>query len=239
MAFNPSRYEHSYGVHLIDDIHNFFPEFLYDAGMFPGNQIVTFLQHRVHQLFPREYSHNNTNYRIFQLESRRREAVIPRHPMTQLRRTQHLRRPGHLQPQPTQPAVQAFTIPLTSIFAQSDNHNDANYTNDVNTITTLTTLLASALLGTRRNTEDTEDLLTPVVVAPTEEQISAASIVSTLEPAADITCAICQDHNDPSDNNEWRIIRHCSHRFHRGCIDEWFQQNVHCPVCRHDIRTTQ
>jgi hypothetical protein len=29
--------------------------------------------------------------------------------------------------------------------------------------------------------------------------------------------------------------------FHQTCIDAWFERNVRCPMCRHDIReqTTQ
>lgn len=122
----------------------------------------------------------------------------------------------------------------------------------------LTSILSSAILGNTTNalglgalgthaatlSVDLSDLLTPVPVVPTREQLYAASIVSSIEPPADITCAICQDHEPPTDaglqsgrsNGEWRILRHSSHRFHRSCIDQWFQQNVHCPVCRHDIR---
>ena len=33
-----------------------------------------------------------------------------------------------------------------------------------------------------------------------------------------------------------RTLTHCGHRFHVLCIDNWFQRNVHCPLCRHDIR---
>jgi hypothetical protein len=47
-------------------------------------------------------------------------------------------------------------------------------------------------------------------------------------------CTICQDDIDI--NQEIRILDHCSHSFHRDCIDTWFQGNVHCPTCRHDVR---
>jgi predicted nucleic acid-binding Zn-ribbon protein len=32
-------------------------------------------------------------------------------------------------------------------------------------------------------------------------------------------------------------IRHCGHIFKRAAIQNWFQRNVRCPVCRYDIRT--
>jgi hypothetical protein len=263
MTYNPDRYEHQYGFHLIDDIHNLFPEFLYDSGMFPGNQIVTFLQMRTHELFPEEYARNRGNYRLYQLERRRREAGIPtpaqllaqqsqqsQPPQTPPRRIQPIRVPATptrptmrsrlqqpLAQQPQQaeqgtyrqprhplqpPEIQTYTLPLTSFFTTLTD------------TTNLNTLLASALLGTR---QDLADLLTPVAVFPTEAQLAAGSIVSNVEPPADVTCTICQDHAQPLPTSaEWRILRHCGHRFHRSCIDEWYRQNVHCPVCRHDIR---
>ena len=76
--------------------------------------------------------------------------------------------------------------------------------------------------------------LNPVVVRPTEDQITATTTLSTLETASPENCAICQDSIGA--NQEQREINHCHHAFHRGCIDTWFQENVHCPVCRHDIR---
>jgi len=55
-------------------------------------------------------------------------------------------------------------------------------------------------------------------------------------------CSICQSHvlEDLSGSalgNTWRRIRQCGHMFHTSCIDRWFSQNIHCPLCRTDIRT--
>lgn len=71
----------------------------------------------------------------------------------------------------------------------------------------------------------------PIVVRPTEEQISAATETST--PSDDSgNCAICQETlTSPATK-----IRHCGHSFHTTCISEWFTRSVHCPNCRHDIR---
>jgi hypothetical protein len=240
MTFNPNRYEHPYGIHLLDDVHNLFPEFLYDPGLFSGNQLVTFLQMRTNELFEEEYAHNRSQYRLFQLERRRREAGIP----TPYRRVHPFpmhtpqrpnwervpiapqRPPRSQRPVHPEPVVQTFTVPLTTLFTDLNTNLPAETTtNAMNTL--LTTLLGR---------QDLADLLTPIVVAPTREEIDQASILSNVEPPADVTCAICQDHAAPTNSSEWRIIRHCSHRFHRSCIDEWFRQNVHCPVCRYDIR---
>lgn len=73
-----------------------------------------------------------------------------------------------------------------------------------------------------------------VHVFPTPEQIEAGTILTTAVQTQEDNCSICQD---PIEQEQpMRIIRHCTHRFHQECIDTWFQQNVSCPTCRHDIR---
>jgi hypothetical protein len=75
-----------------------------------------------------------------------------------------------------------------------------------------------------------------VEVAPTTEQIAAASeLKSHSEMPFEAVCAICQDHESQTAQEHWRQL-HCHHAFHLSCIDNWFQRNVHCPVCRKDIR---
>ena len=32
-------------------------------------------------------------------------------------------------------------------------------------------------------------------------------------------------------------LRECHHIFYAPSILRWFERNVHCPLCRHDIRT--
>ena len=83
-----------------------------------------------------------------------------------------------------------------------------------------------------------------VDVTASAAQIDAGSTVvegSTI--GADINCAICQEHTYADVNSseglrsshQWRKL-HCSHQFHRECVDSWLEQSVHCPVCRADIR---
>ena len=109
--------------------------------------------------------------------------------------------------------------------------------------TSLNDLLGSDVLGGLANillptlTTATLEGLSPVHVVPSRAEIAAATILSSVEPARDVVCSICQDHEPPeASSTQWRILRHCNHRFHKDCIDQWFQQNVHCPVCRYDIR---
>ena len=77
----------------------------------------------------------------------------------------------------------------------------------------------------------------PVVVRPTQLEIVEHTHLATIIADVDDVCSICQEQYQPQ--TQVRVINHCSHRFHTRCIDEWFQRNVHCPVCRHDIRQNE
>jgi len=87
--------------------------------------------------------------------------------------------------------------------------------------------IVSELVG---NMEDLES----VIVRPTEQQISTATTVYRVNSLQDDICTICQD---TVESGEVRRVTQCGHYFHRICIDTWFQGNVLCPTCRHDIRT--
>lgn len=96
--------------------------------------------------------------------------------------------------------------------------------------TQLTVPRGTGLFG--RGPMDT--FLQPVVVHPTAEQIAANTTLGNLFSDTDHACAICQDAL--TSEQEGRKLNHCGHWFHRSCIDTWFERDVHCPVCRHDIR---
>jgi hypothetical protein len=76
--------------------------------------------------------------------------------------------------------------------------------------------------------------LNPVVVRPTREQIDRATSLRVSTATEANQCAICQEGY--VDGQGIRRITRCAHEFHLNCIEPWFQRNVHCPVCRHDIR---
>jgi len=73
----------------------------------------------------------------------------------------------------------------------------------------------------------------PVVVRPTAEQIQSATAIEIVDSEND-SCSICQDIMPCG--TQVLSIHACSHRFHPACIQTWFQSNVVCPNCRHDIR---
>jgi hypothetical protein len=95
--------------------------------------------------------------------------------------------------------------------------------------------LLNILEGLPRTPGIPHDAFAPVVVRATVDEIDTAC---TLRAATgrdeNEACAVCQENY--TEGQAVRTINHCSHSFHRNCIDPWFERNVHCPVCRYDIR---
>jgi hypothetical protein len=77
--------------------------------------------------------------------------------------------------------------------------------------------------------------LEPVPVRPSASVLEQATTVSVLASSSDNNCTVCQDTMEQGATV--RKINACTHTFHRTCIDTWFQTNVHCPTCRHDVRS--
>ena len=73
-----------------------------------------------------------------------------------------------------------------------------------------------------------------VPVIPSETQVANGSITLIASHPVENGCSICQDNMEVGD--ELRRLTRCRHLFHKNCIDTWFARNVHCPVCRYDIR---
>jgi hypothetical protein len=81
------------------------------------------------------------------------------------------------------------------------------------------------------------DFLSPVLVRPTETQIAAATRrvrYSSVANPLNTACPITQTEFLSTDNVV--EILHCHHVFSESAFDQWFQQNVQCPLCRYDIR---
>ena len=81
----------------------------------------------------------------------------------------------------------------------------------------------------------------PVTVRPSATLYNRnTEVLDASGISLETNCSICQSHvlEDLSGSaNTWRRIRQCGHMFHTSCIDRWFSQNIHCPLCRTDIRT--
>jgi hypothetical protein len=84
----------------------------------------------------------------------------------------------------------------------------------------------------------------PVAVRPSAAAYSRNTILmdSSGVPAGTV-CTVCQSapgedlSGVPITETMWRKLRGCQHYFHKICADRWFEQNIHCPNCRADIRT--
>lgn len=215
-------YEHRYGFDLLDQLHNFFPELLYDTRMFERSELLQWARHRVSTLFPDIYVREQQLYRLYHSAGRmesymawRRRAAAPLRPVAAT-----VSRPTTVSPSPTAFATNVWSQLLSAPLL------DMTYTTS-SLSNPITIAMLNELLGLRGG--EGED----VVVAPTEEQIRAGStVVEHTSVPADVSCAICQDRDTLQ---QWRRL-HCDHYFHKRCVDEWLHRNVRCPVCRTDIR---
>lgn len=256
---NPRDYETLYGVGLLDDLHNYFPSVLYEPEQFRSvAQLLGYIQRQTHRRFDL-FTFGQTAY-----NERRAPAPaavsnrIPRVPVAapspsasmstplvsvvidELHRSINpLQRPANNVPQQdeeneTEEEEEDFEQVHEMIMGHRSNGNVTTYRNNNATVQLLSALLNLPTMPLVNTTAFPAGFLNPVVVRPSQEEIQAATTLRTLEAPSTENCAICQD--SIAAQSEQREINHCHHAFHRGCIDTWFQQNVHCPVCRHDIR---
>lgn len=96
---------------------------------------------------------------------------------------------------------------------------------------------SAATNASHLNTLLNEFLNTNIIIRPTDEQIQQACRhirYGDIENPLSECCPISLEPFDEDDNV--RQILHCSHIFNNNQLQEWFQTNVRCPVCRYDIR---
>lgn len=77
----------------------------------------------------------------------------------------------------------------------------------------------------------------PVHVSPSADQIRAATVTlaySELHEPINHQCPISLELFQPT--SIVTQIRYCRHAFMPSSFQTWFQSNVRCPICRHDIR---
>ncbi len=72
----------------------------------------------------------------------------------------------------------------------------------------------------------------------TEDLIENTSLsVNPSDCESQEVCSICRDSIQPY--QIIRTIKRCGHRFHQGCVDNWFIQHHTCPICRHSVSISQ
>jgi hypothetical protein len=244
-----SNYETLYGVGLLDDLHNYFPALLYDSSSFVSVQsVLGYIQRQTRARFDlfsyglREYQSiqppvtqpvsENSYHRVVRTSF----AGVPPQglpSLSTLRRGMIPLAPNSLLPNMNVniPNFASVQVELNNGLQQGSQEEDEDEVVQANLANALLTLLQ---LRTTRGPNTMDQFLQPVVVRATEEQIAANTTVGNLVSDTDNSCAICQD--TLTSEQEARKLNACGHWFHRSCIDTWLQGNVHCPVCRHDIR---
>lgn len=226
---NNPDYQTVYGVGLLDDLHNYFPAFLYEQGRF--------------QTLPQAFSYFrnqlNTRFNLFSYgASLHRGASAPA--------------PVPVPAQP-RPATHGYVWQASTPVRPSAEDLAADMVS-LNLLTTLLGAREPIRFGTIGSFRDTlgappngqppmglpPDIWaafnSPVVVRPTEAVLAANTelILGSNIHLTQRNCSICQDVIVPTE--ECRRLRPCQHVYHRTCIDQWFLRSVACPTCRHDIR---
>lgn len=247
MAYNPTGFENVYGFGFLDEVHNFFPELLYDEGLFP-NETLRWMRHRVNTLFPSAFVRQQHMYNLYSAEPRLRSYV-------QWHR-EHVHTPLLATPPP--PRVTTAETAETPLGGAGVPHRRENLpqplfpldisgvrTRRVQPQTQMPALFTSLLWDIREPLgADFNDLFTtlniPLVdvsIAPSGAQVeSASSLQNASSIPEDVNCSICQERGDES--LSWRVL-HCRHMYHRECVDRWFVSHTQCPICRADVRTLQ
>ena len=253
-----------YGYAVLDNIHQLFPELLYDNTIFPNNEndgfghFLSWLRFRLTHLYPQTFTRERQNY-VRNLAPNRRNDYDEWQWLRASRNAPVMTPPRQMimQRYPAMSPLQASLntgfwggerTPLNTI--QPNQAMDDGQLSEANRLlqTSIEELLSPLIIPiTNRNSITTSiwaRFLDPIPVAPTAQEIANATVIlaSSAVPA-ETACSICQSHDSPRDisgtpvvSNGWRKLVNCGHMFHKDCIDRWLEGHVLCPNCRSDIR---
>ena len=220
-----------YPIQLLNDLHNWFPDILYNPGRFRNVQDLL--------EYIRQGADVNPYTRGLQIYRTRQNLQSPTMGNATTTIPVFNRQTNYTQPHTT-------TIPATTTTPTSQTHLPTREVR-IHTVPLQSMMTGFVdLLGDDLTNNILSQFLSPnvlqnfleqtVQVNPSADEIQNATTTLTLSNQQDDNCAICQDVLDRG--QQVRRINHCNHLFHRTCIDTWFTTNVHCPTCRHDIRNT-
>ena len=244
MPLHNQPYESVYGVGLLDDLHNYFPAVLYEPSSFHSvRDLLTYISVRTRRRFDL-YSNAMNSYHDTPepaaaapvAQDQRVASNLPRHNFTGSSYAAAVSAASS--------ALNAATNPTTPINTLRRNNLQIPATTNV-----LSALIAGLADMNEVDTNSVYRILLtppvprvpttfmePIIIRPTQEQITQSTRIGTPNDPTEV-CTICQETIE--ENQPARLILHCEHWFHTSCIDVWFQQDVHCPVCRHDIRSIE
>lgn len=214
-----------YPIQLLNDLHNYFPDVLYNPGRFNSVQDLLDYIRRVADVNPYTRGMNYYNIRQTTRQNNIHNAsTIPQ--ITPVR-------------PPVRPQVPIYDPPLMSVTYREPSvqtHTRVTPNSNANLFNTLfSSLLGGDNIPITIYTDEIQAFLNEnVPVYPTNEQITNASRVYRATSRLENICTICQDGIESEQHV--RHLTQCDHYFHKSCIDTWFRQNVHCPTCRQDIR---
>jgi len=202
-----------YGIQLLDDIHNYFPDVLYNSGRFTNvASLLEYIQSQTRERFDR-----------FSSAARARAPAPINRPVAP----------------PIYRPVRRVVVPISNASGSALNTGAALNTGNLNTAIPerqLNDLLTSLLYMSGGNDITMNaTFMDPINVAASADQIERSTHLRAATAQDETSrCSICQDTY--TDGQAIRGLNHCNHEYHRGCIDIWLQGNVHCPICRWDIR---
>jgi hypothetical protein len=214
-------YERHYDDSFLDSLHNYLPAILYGAPeQFAGAApLVSYIQSQVR----RRFDLFSAGQRAFAPTMPARERP---HAHTHVVFTEEvpIQTPPRAVRIPVRPQRDDALIDLTALLSGGLTTGNRTMV-DAYAINLLNTLIQQPQVPAA--------FMDPVVVHPTAEQIAAGTEIEVVD-AQDEMCAICQD--SLLAGSEARALNACGHRFHPDCIGTWFQRDVRCPTCRHDVR---
>ena len=126
---------------------------------------------------------------------------------------------------------------------QYDNDNNRIYINNIpyiieNVEYYNTTASTNTNINQNRYRDVLQTFLDPIIVRPSQTQISNATRninYGVIQNPLNLSCPISLETFEL--NNSVTQIIYCGHIFNEDSLNQWFQSNVRCPVCRYDIRT--
>lgn len=231
-----------YPIQLLNDIHNYFPDILYNPGRFRTvHDLLDYIRHvadvnpysRGLNAYNNAYRERYSNTAPVQQRQPVRSGPSPSTPPLNLEEIMELlRNPNSTIPRTYTTTVDDIPITVRTTVVENDIPN-------LSTVRFMPTNALTSLLNIFGGGGGLPDILQPfleqrVPIVASPNQINDATVVETARELQNEICTICQDQIESG--NEMRKINHCGHYFHKSCIDTWFQSNVNCPTCRHDIR---
>ena len=253
------QYVDQYGVRLLDDLHNYFPAVLYDPTQFQTvPALLAYIRERTQSQFNpfqsglREYQATYITHplprqpRVNPLQSTRGGRARERTNNNRIVTETYefipslvsniysdleipILIPPYASSASSDPIPMLVPAPASASASASANLGPARLESTLaNSI--FDTALVRALLSLNPSQN-----LEPVIVRPTQQQIDRATALRAAVAIDESeSCSVCQERY--TEGQALRVIHHCHHQFHKDCVDRWFERNVRCPVCRHDVR---